>query len=194
METRESVISFIRSETEFAAERLEEFMQNEYGKGDEREKPIKKDLIQCLTWGVYDQYDVRDSHVPAFVLNWCNCWHNEKRVAEVVTVRNYFHNGVIRENMAEIIEIISNGYNSGMFKFMHCETFDIIYQEFKKDLPGRGLFGGLGDDLKTKLLPFIGEKVTTTDELTTWENVWRLAFFINENWQDLLDVYGEDEA
>lgn len=194
METRESVIGFIRSETEFAAERLEEFMQNEYGKGDEREKPIKKDLIQCLTWGVYDRYDVRDSHVPAFVLNWCNNWHNEKRVAEVVTVRNYFHDGVIRENMAEIIEIISNGYNSGMFKFMHCETFDIIYQEFKKDLPGRGIFGGLGDDLKDKLLPFIGEKVTTTDELTTWENVWRLAFFINENWQELLDVYGEDEA
>lgn len=49
METRESVASFIRRETEFAAERLEEFMQNEYGKGDEREKPIKKDLIQCLT-------------------------------------------------------------------------------------------------------------------------------------------------
>lgn len=194
METRESVIGFIRSETEFAAEKLQDFMDNEYGEDNEREKPIKKDLIQCLTWGIYDSYDIYDSHVPTFVLDWCNNWHNEKRIAEVVTVRNYFHDGAIKENMAEIIEIISNGYNSGMFKFMHCETFNIIYQEFKKDLPGRGLFGGLGDDLKTKLLPFIGEKVTTNDELTTWENVKRLAFFINENWQELLDVYEEDEA
>lgn len=193
METRESVIGFIRSETKFAAEKLQDFMDNEYGEGGEREKDVKEDLIQGLTAGIYCGNYIPDSEVPAFVLNWCNRWHNEKRVAEVVTVRNYFHDGVIRENMAEIIEIISNGYNSGMFKFMHCKTFDIIYQEFKKDLPGRGLFGGLGDDLKTKLLPFIGEKVTTNDELTTWENVWRLAFFINENWQELLDVYGEED-
>ena len=193
METRESVIGFIRSETEFAAEKLQDFMDNEYGEGGEREKDVKEDLIQGLTAGIYCGNYIPDSEVPAFVLNWCNRWHNEKRVAEVVTVRNYFHDGVIRENMAEIIEIISNGYNSGMFKFMHCKTFDIIYQEFKKDLPGRGLFGGLGDDLKTKLLPFIGEKVTTNDELTTWENVWRLAFFINENWQELLDVYRDED-
>ena len=194
METRESVINFICSETAFAAEHLQDFMDNEYGKTDERKKPLKKELIRDLTWGIYDWYDIRDKNVPAFVLRWCNNWHNEKRIAEVVTVRNYFHDGVIKENMAEIIEIISNGYNSGMFKFMHCETFNIIYQEFKKDLPGRGIFGGLGDDLKDKLLPFIGEKVTTNDELTTWENVKRLAFFISENWQELLDVYEENEA
>lgn len=188
METRESVISFIRSETEFAAGHLQDFMDNEFGKTDERKKPIKKDLIEYLTAGIYDSYDIRDKNVPAFVLRWCNSWHYEKYVAGVVTVRNYFHDGVIKEHMAEIIEIISYGYNAGMFKFIHREAFNIIYQEFKKDLPGRGIFGGLGDDLKSGLLPFIGEEVTTD------ENVWKLAFFIRENWQELLDVYEEDET
>lgn len=193
METRESVIGFIRSETEFAAEKLQDFMDNEYGEGGEREKDVKEDLIQGLTAGIYRGNYIPDSEVPAFVLNWCNRWHYERYVTEVVTVRNYFHAGVIKEHMAEIIEIVSDGYNAGMFKFMHSETFDIIYQEFKKDLPGRGLFGGLGDDLKDKLLPRIGEKVTTNDEPTTRLNVWRLAFFINENWQELLDVYRDED-
>lgn len=193
METRESVIGFIRSETKFAAEKLQDFMDNEYGEGGEREKDVKEDLIQGLTAGIYRGNYIPDSEVPAFVLNWCNRWHYERYVTEVVTVRNYFHAGVIKEHMAEIIEIVSDGYNAGMFKFMRSETFDIIYQEFKKDLPGRGLFGGLGDDLKDKLLPLIGEKVTTNDEPTTRLNVWRLAFFINENWQELLDVYRDED-
>lgn len=188
METKETVISFIRSETEFIAKHLQNFMVNEYGKTDERKKPLKKRLIDDLTWGIYDSYDICDENVPAFVLNWCNRWHYERYVAEVVAVRNYFHDGVIKEHMAEIIEIVSDGFNAGMFKFMHCETFNIIYQEFKKDLPGRGIFGGLGDDLKSGLLPFIGEEVTTI------ENINKLAFFIRENWQELLDVYEENEA
>lgn len=97
METKETVISFIRSETEFIAKHLQDFMDNEYGKTDERKKPLKKELIRDLTWGIYDSYDIRDENVPAFVLNWCNRWHRERYVAEVVTVRNYFHDGVIKK-------------------------------------------------------------------------------------------------
>ena len=53
METRESVIGFIRSETKFAAEKLQDFMDNEYGEGGEREKDVKEDLIQGLTCLLY---------------------------------------------------------------------------------------------------------------------------------------------
>lgn len=189
----EVVKSHIYSETQDAVEKLQDFMDNEYSEGGEREKDVKEDLIQDLTAGIYRGNYIPDSEVPAFVLNWCNKWHYERYITEVATVRDYFIAGEIKEHMAEVIEIISDIYNRGMFKFMHCETFDIIYQEFKKDLPGRGLFGGLGDDLKDKLLPLIGEKVTTNDEPTTRLNVWRLAFFINENWQELLDVYRDED-
>lgn len=188
METIEVVRAYICSETDFAVKKLQKFMADEYGKDSKEEKPMKKELIQGLTYGIYSDYDISDEDVPAFVMNWCNKWHIERYIAEVATVRKYFEDGKIKENMEEIIEIISDGYSHGMFKFIHRETFNIIYQEFKKDLPGRGLFGGLGDDLKSKLLPFIGEEVTTD------ENISDLAFFISENWQELLDVYEEDEA